>query len=59
MAKIELTGEEKKLIESQRLLTEKIKACSDEVNEVLKKHGMTLQLVGSPQIAVVPVRQNG
>ena len=54
--KLELTEEEKKAVEAQRLLTEKIKLCSDEVNAVLTKYGMTLQIIGNPQIAVTPVR---
>lgn len=56
---IELTDEEKKTIETQRDLAEKIKQCSNEINTVLSKYGMTLQIMGTPQIIVVPAKTNG
>lgn len=53
---LELTDAEKQAIEEQRKLEAKIKACSEEINEVLNKHGMTLDVLLNPQIVVKPVR---
>lgn len=56
-SQIKLTKEETEAIEAKRKQDEVIKLCADEVNAVLTKHGMTMQIVGNPQIIIVPIRR--
>lgn len=54
---LKLTPEEMEAIEAKRKQDEVIKQCVEEVNAVLVKHGMTLQVAGQPQIVIVPIRK--
>lgn len=53
---MELSKEEKLKIEQERKLKEKSKECQEEIQKVLEKYGMVLQLQGSPQIIIIPKR---
>ena len=53
---ITLTSEEQQAIEIKRKDDEKIRLCAEEVNLVLEKHQMILQMFGQPQIVIIPKR---
>lgn len=53
---LKLTPEEMEAIEAKRKQDEAIKLCAEEVNAVLLKHGMSMQVIGNPQIVIVPAR---
>ena len=48
-----LTPEELALVEAKREHDAAMKACADEINAVLEKHGFAIHVVANPQITLV------
>ena len=51
---IKLTPQEKEAIKRDRELKEKTEKCAEEIQAVLDKHGMVMQVQSNPQIIIVP-----
>ena len=51
---IKLTPQEKEAIKRDRELKEKTEKCAEEIQAVLDKHGMVMQIQSNPQIIIVP-----
>ena len=51
---ITLTKEEQDEIEINRKIKEKNEICIKEIQEVLNKYGMTMQVQSNPQIIIIP-----
>ena len=54
---IELTEQEKATVKSERVLKEKTEICAGEIQVVLDKYGMTIQVQSDLRIIIVPKRQ--
>lgn len=52
-SKIDLTPEEKTLLENNRKMREKVAECAKEIGDVLKKYNMRLETT-KPEVVVVP-----
>jgi len=51
---IKLTPQEKEAIKKERELKEKREKCAEEIQAVLDKYGMVIQVQSNPQIIIIP-----
>jgi len=54
MKEIKLTPQEKEAIKKERELKEKREKCAEEIQAVLDKYGIAIQVQSNPQIIIIP-----